>query len=372
MSVVQVVTSDNLADALHECLIYENGDLHLAAQTHLKRLAPLLTPADSQAVITQTLASITGLGPLDELLADQDVREVMVNADCDVWVERFGKLHQVTKLRQGEFMSIIERILLPLGRHIDRMSPIVDARLCDGSRVCAVIPPVGVDGAYLSIRRFGVNHVVPEAFGPPAIVKILAEVILQRCNILVVGAASSGKTTLLNALCSLINGTERIVTVEDIAELRLQTPHVVRLEARPATSGHFKSISLCDLLHTALRLRPDRLIIGEVRGAEAIDMIMAMNTGHHGSLASCHANGSTDALRRLEALVLQHHSHWDIATLRQHIHSAIDVIIHVDRRPDGTRFIRDITEVSEQPNGTFRSLSTNDNSPLRRGRVEPY
>ena len=267
-------------------------------------------------------------------------------------------------------MSIIERILLPLGRHIDRISPIVDARLSDGSRVCAVISPVGVDGAYLSIRRFSVRPVAPEAFGSPATVRILADIVRQRCNILVVGAASSGKTTLLNALCSYIDGTERIVTIEDIAELRLQTPHVVRLEAQPATSDHFKGISLRELLHTALRLRPDRLIVGEVRGAEAIDMIMAMNTGHHGSLASCHANGSADALRRLEALVLQHHSHWNTATLRQHIHSAIDVIIHVDRRDDGSRFIRDITEVSEHPNGTLRSLLANNHSQLRRGRIQ--
>jgi pilus assembly protein CpaF len=344
--------------------------LHQAAQTHLKRLAPLLTSADSHAVVSRTLASITGLGPLDELLADDDVREVMVNADCDVWVERFGELHQVSTLRRGEIMSIIERILLPLGRHIDRMSPIVDARLSDGSRVCAVISPVGVDGAYLSIRRFSVRHVAPEAFGSPATVKVLADIIRQRCNILVVGAASSGKTTLLNALCSFIDGTERIVTIEDIAELRLQTPHVVRLEARPATSDHFKSISLCELLHTALRMRPDRLIVGEVRGVEAIDMIMAMNTGHHGSLASCHANGSDDALRRLEALVLQHHPHWTIGTLRQHIHSAIDIIIHVDRQRDGSRFIRDITEVSKHPNGTPRSLLANDKSQLRRGRLQ--
>jgi pilus assembly protein CpaF len=370
MSVTHLANGDDLVDALHECLIHEHGDLHQAAQTHLKRLAPLLTSSDSRAVVSRTLATITGLGPLDELLADDDVREVMVNADCDVWIERFGELHKVTTLRHGEIMSIIERILLPLGRHIDRMSPIVDARLADGSRVCAVIAPVGVDGAYLSIRRFSVRHIAPEAFGPPAIVQILSDIVHQRCNTLVVGAASSGKTTLLNAMCSLIDGAERIVTIEDIAELRLQTPHVVRLEARPASSERVHHISLSELLHTALRLRPDRLIVGEVRGAEAIDMLMAMNTGHHGSLASCHANNPADALRRLEALVLQHHPHWSIETLRQHIHLAIDVIIHVDRRRDGTRFIRDIAEVSEQPNGTPRSLISNNQTRLRRGRLQ--
>lgn len=370
MTAALVANSDALVDALHERLIHERGDLHQAAQMHLRRLAPLLTTTDSRAVVSRTLATITGLGPLDELLADDDVREVMVNADCDVWVERHGTLHKVTTLRDGEIMSIIERILLPLGRHIDRMSPIVDARLADGSRVCAVIPPVGVDGAYLSIRRFSVHHVAPDAFGPPSTVNVLADVVRQRCNTLVVGAASTGKTTLLNALCSFLDGTERIVTIEDIAELRLQTPHVVRLEARPASAELVKNISLCELLHTALRLRPDRLIVGEVRGAEAIDMLMAMNTGHHGSLASCHANGPADALRRLEALVLQHHPHWPIDTLRQHIHLAIDVIIHVDRRPDGSRFIRDITEVSEHPDGQLRSLLTTNQSSLRRGRLQ--
>lgn len=365
----RVADSNELADALQECLIHERGDLHLAARTHLRRLAPLLTSADTRAVVSRTLASISGLGPLDELLADDDVREVMVNADCDVWVERRGELQRVTTLRPGEIMSIIERILLPLGRHIDHISPIVDARLNDGSRVCAVISPVGVDGAYLSIRRFSVRHVAPEAFGPPSTVKVLADIVRQRCNILVVGAASTGKTTLLNSLCSLIDGTERIVTIEDVAELRLQTPHVVRLEARPTTSDHCKSISLSELLHTALRLRPDRLIVGEVRGAEAIDMIMAMNTGHHGSLASCHANSSADALRRLEALVLQHHSHWTVAALRQQIHLAIDVIIHVDRKRDGSRFIRDVTEVSESVDGPLRSLLDDNKSPICRGRA---
>ncbi len=370
MSTTQVANGDDLVDALHECLIHEHGDLHQAAQMHLRRLAPLLTSTDSRLVVSRTLATITGLGPLDDLLADDEVREVMVNADCDVWVERLGELHKVTTLRHGEIMSIIERILLPLGRHIDRISPIVDARLGDGSRVCAVIAPVGVDGSYLSIRRFSVRHVAPEAFGPPATVKILDDIVRQRCNTLVVGAASSGKTTLLNAMCSLIDGTERIVTIEDIAELRLQTPHVVRLEARPALSERIPNISLSELLHTALRLRPDRLIVGEVRGAEAIDMLMAMNTGHHGSLASCHANGPADALRRLESLVLQHHSHWPIDTLRQHIHLAIDVIIHVDRRRDGSRFIRDIAEVSEHPNGTLRSLLSKNQSHLGRGRLQ--
>lgn len=369
MSAVRVADSNELADALHECLIHERGDLHQAAQTHLRRLAPLLTPADSRAMVSRTLASISGLGPLDELLADDDVREVMVNADSEVWVERHGELHRVTTLRPGEVMSIIERILLPLGRHIDQISPIVDARLNDGSRVCAVISPVGVDGAYLSIRRFSVRHLAPEAFGPPSTIKVLAEIVRQRCNILVVGAASTGKTTLLNSLCSLIDGTERIVTIEDIAELRLQTPHVVRLEARPATSDLCKSISLSELLHTALRLRPDRLVVGEVRGAEVIDMIMAMNTGHHGSLASCHANSSADALRRLEALVLQHHSHWTVVALRQQIHLAIDVIIHVDRRRDGSRFIRDVSEVSERTDGQLRSLLNNSESPICRGRT---
>lgn len=370
MSPTHLSNGDDLVDALHKCLLHEHGDLHHAAQAHLKRLAPLLTSTDSREVVSRTLATITGLGPLDELLADENVREVMVNADSDVWVERLGKLQKITTLRPGEIMSIIERILLPLGRHIDRMSPIVDARLDDGSRVCAVIPPVGVDGAYLSIRRFTVRHVAPESFGSPATVKILTDVIRQRCNTLVVGAASTGKTTLLNAMCSLIDGTERIVTIEDIAELRLKTPHVVRLEARPALSEHVSNISTCELLHTSLRLRPDRIIVGEVRGIEAIDMLMAMNTGHHGSLASCHANGPADALLRLEALVLQHHPHWPIKTLRQHIHMAIDVVIHVDRRSDGSRFIRDIAEVDEHPNGTLRSLLTDSQSPLRRGRLQ--
>ena len=363
------VLTDELVDVLRQRLISERGDLREAAHNHLKQLAPLLAKSDSQNVVTRALASISGLGALDELLLDEDVREVMVNADREVWVERHGKLSRVATLRTGEINAIIERILQPLGRHIDRVSPIVDARLCDGSRVCAVISPVGVDGAYLSIRRFSVRHVSPDAFGTPETVEVLANIVRQRCNILVVGAASTGKTTLLNALCSLITDTERIITIEDTAELRLQSRHVVRLEARPASTELAHNISMTELLHTALLLRPDRLIVGEVRGAEAIDMLMAMNTGHNGSLASCHANGPTDALRRLEALVLQHHPHWPIETLRQHIHAAIDVIVHVDRRVDGSRFIRDITEVGTHTHSNLRSLLTPHPSQLHRGRL---
>lgn len=365
---------DDLVDVLHQRLLSERGDLREAAHNHLRQLAPLLTKTDSHDVVARTLATITGLGTLDEILLDEDVREVMVNANSEVWVERHGKLVRVATLRTGEINVIIERILQPLGRHIDRVSPIVDARLPDGSRVCAVISPIGVDGAYLSIRRFSVRAVTPSAFGPPETVDVLTNIVRQRCNILVVGAASTGKTTLLNAMCSLIADTERIITIEDTAELQLQSPHVVRLEARQASTemsnNGTHNISLTELLHTALRLRPDRLIIGEVRGAEAIDMLMAMNTGHNGSLASCHANSPTDALRRLEALVLQHHAHWPVETLRHHIHSAIDVIVHVDRRVDGSRFIRDIAEVGAHTHSNLRSLLTPYPSQLHRGRLK--
>ncbi|MFZ8966666.1 MAG: CpaF family protein [Ilumatobacteraceae bacterium] len=281
--------------------------------------------------------------------ADPLVREIMVNAGREIWIEREGGVEHVGTLGNGELTRIIERILLPIGRRVDQASPVVDARLADGSRVCIVIPPVAVDGPCLSIRRFHVRDLPLSAFGDDDVVSLLRDIVAQRCNVVVAGAASSGKTTLLNALCGCVNTGERLITVEDIAELRLQTEHVLRLEARPATYDGSLEVGLSTLLRSALRMRPDRFVLGEVRGSEALDMLTAMNTGHNGSLATCHANSPDDALRRIESMVLQAAPQWPLTAVREHLQAAVDVIVQVERSPNGHRRVARITEVSMRP-----------------------
>ena len=223
---------------------------------------------------------------LEEFFKDATVREVMVNGGNEIWLERNGQLEHVDTISETETRSFIERTLLPLGRRIDITSPVVDARLSDGSRMCAVIPPISVDGPCISIRRFSVDRITLGDFAGRDVVEILKQLIFDRRNILISGAASAGKTTLLNSLCDYLAPNERIVTIEDIAELKLAHHHVVRLEARPSSPDGNLEISTRSLVRTALRLRPDRLIIGEVRGAETLDMLSAMNTGHDGSMST--------------------------------------------------------------------------------------
>lgn len=279
---------------------------------------------------------------LDEFFRDQDIREVMVNAGSQVWIERNGELSQVGTIHPDDTRAFIERTLLPLGRRIDITSPVVDARLSDGSRLCAVIPPIAIDGPCVAIRRFSARQIQLEDFASPRVVELLQQLIYDRRNILVSGAASAGKTTLLNALCDYLQPNERIVTIEDIAELRLNHPHVLRLEARPASPDGNQEISTRSLVRTALRLRPDRLIIGEVRGAETLDMLAAMNTGHNGSMSTIHANSAHDALRRIESLVLQHASNWSREVVQDHVASSINAIVHVSRHINGSRSVEEI------------------------------
>ncbi len=273
--------------------------------------AAVLCEEDRDAIVTQIMRDTVGLGPLEDLLADPSVEEVMVNGPRSVYVERGGQI-EPTSVAFGdeeELRNAIERILAPLGRRIDELSPMVDARLADGSRVNVVIPPLAIDGPSLSIRRFGVKRP-----GPDELVELgtltgsqlrcLAEAVSARRSILISGGTGSGKTTLLNALSSFIAGSERVVTIEDAAELRLQQPHVVRLESRPAGVEGRGEVTVRDLLRNALRMRPDRIVIGEVRGPEALDLLTALNTGHDGALSTVHANSPTDALSRIETLAL--------------------------------------------------------------------
>jgi pilus assembly protein CpaF len=282
-----------------------------------------------------------------------------------VWIERAGRVERYPlSLDEATVMHLIERIVAPLGRRVDRSSPLVDARLPDGSRVNAIVRPVAVDGPCLTIRRFGVAAVGLDRFAPPAVVGLLRRAVAVHQNIVVSGGTGAGKTTLLNALAAVIPAHERIVTIEDTAELRLTAPHVVRLEARPANAEGVGALHIRDLVRNALRMRPDRLIIGEVRGGEALDMLQAMNTGHEGSLSTCHANSPTDALRRLETMALMSSVDLPLAAVREQVQSSVDLVVQVGRGPDGGRRIIAVDEVDPAPfDGSAQPSTT---SPLAR------
>jgi pilus assembly protein CpaF len=342
------VVEAGLVAHLHQRLLDDpEPDLQAAAERHVRVLAPLLPSAERIELVSAALARAHGLGPLEPLLADPEVTEILVNGGTEVWVERSGRLERLPSLPVGLASLLIERVIAPLGLRIDRTSPIVDARLADGSRVHAVIPPVAIDGPCLAIRRFAATGIPLDGFACPAVVDLLDRLVRGRTNLVVSGATSSGKTTLLNALVRLVPPGERIITIEDAAELRLATAHVVRLEARPASVEGVGEVPLRALVRAALRMRPDRLVVGEVRGAEALDMVLALNTGHDGSLTTCHGNGPDDALRRIEAMVLIGAPSWPHATVRHHVQRSIDVVVHLVRGREGHRRVAEVIEVGQ-------------------------
>ena len=310
--------------------------------------APLLDTSRAAAAVAEVMADVVGLGSLEPLLADPAVTEVMVNGPGLVWVERNGTLTQTaTRLRADEIQHLIEKVVAPLGLRVDRSSPAVDARLADGSRVHAIVPPLAIDGPYLTIRRFRRSSIPLDEFAAPDVVALLRTAVVERRNVIVTGGTGSGKTTLLNALAAAIPSGCRIVTVEDAAELRLQQEHVVRLEARPANAEGVGQFTIRELVRNALRMRPDRIIVGECRGAEALDMLTAMNTGHEGSMSTCHANSATDALRRLETMVLIAGEGLPLAAVTDQLHAAINIIVEVGRGAGGARRVLSVTEVAE-------------------------
>jgi pilus assembly protein CpaF len=317
-----------------------------------REAAPLLGAGALRAVVAEVMAEMTGLGVLDPLMADPTVTEVMVNGPRRVWVERHGRLERVDlDIDADGIAHLIEKIVAPLGLRVDRSSPLVDARLPDGSRVNAVIPPLAIDGPCLTVRRFAAAAVPLDAFCPPGVAAFLAWAVAARSNIVVSGGTGAGKTTLLNALAACIRGDERIVTVEDAAELRLPQDHVVRLEARPANAEGVGAVRVRDLVRNALRMRPDRIVVGEVRGPEALDMLQAMNTGHEGSLSTCHANAPADALRRIETMVLMGDVALPLDAVREQVASALDLVVQVARTPDGRRGITAVAEVRSDRSG---------------------
>jgi pilus assembly protein CpaF len=325
--------------------------------------APLLGAAAVAGVVTRVRARIAGVGRLEPLLADPQVSDVLVNGPGRVWVERSGRLERTdVVLDRAAIDLLVERVVAPLGLRADRSAPIVDARLPDGSRVHVVLPPLAVDGPSVTIRRFGATALPLAGFCAPAVADVLVAAVDARMNMVVTGATGAGKTTLLNALCGHLPFGERVITVEDAAELRLPGEHVVRLETRPATPDGLAAVTVRDLVRAALRMRPDRIVIGEIRGAEALDMLMALNTGHDGSLSSCHANGPADALRRLETMALAAGADLPLAAVREHVAGAIDLIVHVARGVGGRRRITAVAEVADDPTSPDRArpLTTAD------------
>ena len=311
-----------------------------------------LSISEREEMVTSLVHEITGLGPLEVIMCDPAVSDILVNGPNTIFVERHGKLEKVNaRFRDNEHLvNIISRIVGRVGRRIDEASPMVDARLADGSRVNAIIPPLALDGAALSIRRFGakaLSHDDLVRFGAlsPEMMHYLQLAVASKCNILISGGTGAGKTTLLNALSNFIPLTERIITLEDSAELRLQQPHVVRLESRPPNIEGRGAINIGDLMKNALRMRPDRIVVGEVRGGEALDMLQAMNTGHEGSMGTLHANTPDDALQRLTTMITMSGVKLDAESLKQIISRSLHVIVQANRLPDGQRKIISITEV---------------------------
>jgi pilus assembly protein CpaF len=325
--------------------------LEQAVRSLVDEQAAVLPAAVREELAVRIVRDSVGLGPLEVLLADPAVEEVMVNGPDRVYVERRGLLEATDVCFESEddLRNAIERILAPLGRRVDELSPMVDARLADGSRVNVVIPPLAIDGPALSIRRFGASRPGPDRLVEigtlsPQQRRLLADAVAARRSILVSGGTGSGKTTLLNALSSFIAPSERVVTIEDAAELRLQQPHVVRLESRPAGVEGRGEVTIRDLLRNALRMRPDRIVIGEVRGAEALDLLTALNTGHDGALSTVHANSPGDALRRLETLALMAGVGLPHAAIAEQVQRGIDLVVHLQRLADGSRRVTEIAE----------------------------
>jgi pilus assembly protein CpaF len=320
---------------------------------HTERIPVALNLREREVLAQEILDEIFGLGPLEPLMKDAELSDILVNTFDDVWVERFGKLYKTDVRFQNDrhLLQVIDRIVSGIGRRIDDSSPMVDARLPDNSRVNAIIPPLAVDGPHLSIRRFKLDVLSGEdLLGKdtltPSMLEVLSGAVKARLNILISGGTGAGKTTLLNVLSSQIPVDERIITIEDSAELQLRQPHVVRLEARPPNVEGRGEVTVRSLVINSLRMRPDRIIVGEVRGSEAVDMLQAMNTGHDGSLTTLHANTPRDALNRLGTMVSMANLNLPDRAVNQQIASGIHLVVQLSRLPDGGRKIVSISEVT--------------------------
>ena len=328
------------------------GEVKAALDKILEREDVQVSPLERRKFVQEVIQDTLGYGPLDPLLQDPDLTEIMCNAYDEIWVERGGKLEptDVSFRDDDQYRQVINKIVSAVGRRVDESAPMVDARLPDGSRVNAIIPPLALHGSVLTIRKFATDPFMVKDLINFGTFTVDAALVLEACvrgklNVLVSGGTGTGKTTNLNVLSSFIPDGERIITIEDSAELQLQQPHVINLEARPPNAEGSGEVRIRDLVRNALRMRPDRIIVGEVRGPEALDMLQAMNTGHEGSMTTVHANSARDALSRLETMVLMAGYDLPMRAIREQIASALNVIMHLDRMPDGRRVVTSITEV---------------------------
>ncbi len=329
------------------------GEVRAALMALLDAESTLLSSMERQQICDEVLDEVFGLGPLEPLLQDPTVSDILVNTHRQVYIERKGilELTTVTFKDDSHLLRIIDKIVSQVGRRVDESSPMVDARLSDGSRVNAIIPPLAVDGPLLSIRRFGTDKLMPNDLVEKltmtrSMLELLEASVKSRLNIIVSGGTGAGKTTMLNALSAFISPKERVVTIEDAAELQLKQPHLARLETRPPNLEGEGAIRQRQLLINSLRMRPDRIIIGECRGEEALDMLQAMNTGHEGSMTTIHANSPRDTISRLEVMVTQGSVNMPLIAVRQQIAAAVDLVVQMARLSDGTRRITSVTEVT--------------------------
>jgi pilus assembly protein CpaF len=328
------------------------GQLRAVLTMQVEARSLPLNRIEREQLVEEILDEVLGLGPLEQLLKDEAITDILINGPEQVWVERDGVLEELElRFRSEEhLLRIVDRIVSAVGRRIDETSPMVDARLADGSRVNAIIPPLALDGPMVSIRRFRSDPITAAELVrlgsvPREVMEVLQGCVRAKLNLLISGGTGSGKTTLLNVLSSFIPARERIVTIEDSAELRLQQRHVVRLETRPPNVEGRGEVTPRELVRNALRMRPDRIVLGEIRGSEAIDMLQAMNTGHEGSLGTVHANSARDALARMETMVGMGMPNLDDRRIRETIARSLDVIVHLDRMVDGSRRLISLTEV---------------------------
>ncbi|NIM95924.1 MAG: CpaF family protein [Anaerolineales bacterium] len=381
----------HIRDLVQRRLLSETeGDVNLRDQPHMRQMIEtffhqilveenlLYTRADREKLLEWVLADILGYGPLEPLLKDETVTEVMANGYNDVYIERYGMIEKtnVTFENDEHLMRIIDRIVSPLGRRVDESSPMVDARLPSGYRVNATIPPLSLDGPALTIRKFAktpftVQDLIANGTLTPQIVSFLKACVEARINMIISGGTGTGKTTLLNVVTAFIPPQERIVTIEDTAELQLKQSHVVRMEYRPPNIEGKGEVTIRRLVINALRMRPDRIIVGEARGGEALDMLQAMNTGHDGSLTTIHSNSPRDTLRRIETMTLMAGMELPLKAIREQLASAIDLIVHMDRMRDGTRKVVKASEVQgmEGENIVMQDLFAFDQTGFKNGRV---
>ncbi|MEO1056570.1 MAG: ATPase, T2SS/T4P/T4SS family [Actinomycetota bacterium] len=338
-------------DAICRVAARESGNVDEVVRRIAATVAPLATADERARLVDAALARLTGFDDLQALIDDSTIDEVLVNRNGHILIDRNGRLVRAGTITTKRLLAAIERALAPIGRRVDRTNPIVDARLPGGHRMCAVLPPASPEGPVVTVRRFAEHHRPLADFTDDAGIAVCRHLLHRRANVVVSGGTSSGKTSLLAALLAELERDERVVVVEDTTELPIRRDGAVRLETRPPTDNGPGAITMLDLVRTTLRLRPDRIVVGEVRGDEVVALVQAMNTGHDGSCSTCHANSATDALVRLETLIMQAAPSWPLSAIRRQLSSSIDAVIHVARDRSGHRRIVEIVEPTAADDG---------------------